>query len=160
MEILNVENLNKTLLVLKDTMIEDSVEFVESENVQKISKNVLSSEKFLNSIKNDISAVLADGKITMADLPRMISILLKSNTFLNSLKNSVSNIEFEAVPLNIILKYCSLALFHYLMLNGGAEQYEVEQFLLLYPSLWCLAELSLPVHETNNKKDKIKPGCC
>jgi hypothetical protein len=167
MEKLNVENLEKTLIVIKDVMCDDLIQSTNSECIQKMSRIVLSSEKFLNSIKNDISAVMADGKITMSDLPRMISILLKSSTFLNSLKKSVSNVEFKMVPMNAILRYSSFALFYYLMLNDDTNQEDIDSFLLLYPSLWTLVELSLPKHDddneftdSSNKKEKVNTGCC
>ena len=167
MEKLNVENLEKTLLAMKDMMNDDFVQSNNSDCVQKMSKTILTSEKFLNSVKNDISAVMADGKITMSDLPRMISILLKSNTFLSSLKISVSTVEFKMVPMNTILKYSSFGLFYYFMLNCDTNKDDIDSFLLLYPSLWCLVELSLPKHDdnneptdSNNKKEKVNTGCC
>lgn len=171
MELVNLQNVEKTLVMLKNQMSLDLVSD-NANNISNISKTVLSSDKFFNSIKNDINAIMTDNKITISDLPIMISLLLKSDTYFTSLKNSVSKteIDFKSVSINDILKYTSLSLFYYLMLNNNANQDDLNSFLLLYPSLWNLVELSLPKHEednntnqqtkTQNKKQKVSSGCC
>lgn len=153
----NTENIEKTISVIKNIMETDLIGIQEQDGISKINKVVLSSETFLSSVSIDIEYIMKDGKITIQDLPRMISLLLKSQTFLTNLKNSVSNVEFTSIPMNIIMKYSSLALFYYLMLNDNAVQDDLDSFLLLYPSLWTLVELSLFNHETNKK---VSVGCC
>ena len=167
----NLQNVEKTLSMLKNQMSSDLVSENNANDISNISKTALSSDKFFNSIKNDMNAIMTDNKITISDLPRMLSLLLKSQTYFTSLKNSVSSSEvnFKSVSINDILKYASLSLFYYLMLNDNANQDDLDSFLLLYPSLWSLVELSLPKHEeensnqpvdTLNKKQKVNTGCC
>jgi hypothetical protein len=154
--VINIENIEKTLVVMKNIMHDDKIDVQKQNSISKINKIVLSSDKFLLNASNDIEYLMKDGKITIQDLPRMISLLLKSQTFLLNLKNSVSNIEFNSIPMNLIMKYSSFSLFYYLMLNDNTNQEDLDSFLLLFPSLWSLVELSLPNHE--NKK--VKAVCC
>jgi len=170
MSSINFQNVEKTIVMLKEQLCSDLVNNMDNSNITSIVNTTLTSDKFFANIELDIGAIMADGKISISDIPRMLSLLLKTNTYFVSLKNSVST-EFKSVSINNILKYTSLSLFYYLMLNDNANQDDLNSFLLLYPSLWCLVEMSLPKHEneitsdnqpidTLNKKQKASSKCC
>jgi hypothetical protein len=166
----DLQLIETTLTAIKDAIMNDPLHLQYSNEISVFSKNVLTSQKFLSSIEKDAEAIMADGQITISDLPRMIMILLKSETFIVSLKGTLTNTQFKAVPMNVILKYSSMALFYYFMKCSNADDDGLDSFMCLYPTLWSLVEMSLPAHEeeeestepTGQKPNKKVPTsrCC
>jgi hypothetical protein len=143
----NVSNVEKTIAAMITQMQNDAVQDASQPNISNAIRTVLMTEKFINSISLDIKKILADGQITITDVPTILVVLLKSETFIQTLKNTASKVSINAALFTQTMKYASMGLFYYFMLNNNINEDDLTSFLFTYPALWNLVELQLPSNE-------------
>jgi glycopeptide antibiotics resistance protein len=98
---------------------------------------------------------MADGVITISDVPTILVVLLKSETFVETLKNTANQTNVSSVPFSKIMKYCSMGLFYYFMLNNNTNEDDLTSFLFTYPALWSLVELQLPSMDNTSETTSV-----
>ncbi|ATZ81030.1 hypothetical protein BMW23_0985 [Bodo saltans virus] len=136
-------------------MQNDAIPDASQPDVSQATRTVLTSEKFIDSISIDIKKIMADGVITISDVPTILVVLLKSETFVETLKNTANQTNVSSVPFSKIMKYCSMGLFYYFMLNNNTNEDDLTSFLFTYPALWSLVELQLPSMDNTSETTPV-----
>jgi len=146
---LNSVNLEKAVVEVIDIAKKELRTEKDVQNLKAITNTIITSENFLKDIQKDIDLIMEDGKIDMMDIPNILSMLLKSTIYLTTLDAELKKMDMKDVPMKTILKYVSMTIFYYILLNNGAES---GTFLTMYAGLWNLVEFALPSDFGNNNK--------
>lgn len=131
------------LIQLSDIVVDDATDLVtkQEEKVTELVKMILTSESYIKRIKHDMDQILADGKITMIDVPRMLSVVVTLNELLSSSLTTKVTVEMSDMKYVLYAVLYCFILHKYPDFFNQTEGFTIESFRSLYNNLWMLIEI-------------------
>ena len=147
-------NIAQTTKMVTTMMNEDNVNEQTRTAVLSMINLALSSEQYINTIKQQVKLITVDGVFDQKDIPSILTIVLQSKTFLQSVLNNSASV---ANNLNMhILKYVIFAVIHYVLSVEQPNSSAIASLESTFSTLWTLVafnpqELMTDVRTLSNK---------
>jgi hypothetical protein len=153
-----VDAMKAVISEVRKMMVSDLLEDDVKQDILAFVEKALSLKGFVDSVSDDLDAILADKKIDQKDVPKMIMIVLKVNKSLPRLLKLK-----EQVPMST-LKYLLLGTIYYYIARKQNELFDSiknEEFRMMFSTLWQLVEYKPPsLEQVVEKVSGICNSCC
>ena len=129
-------NLDQTIIVIKNMMSMDNFVALPSTTVLSALNIAIQSDDYVNTVKNEVSKIKADGKFTISDVPAICIIVLKTQTLLNT--TIINGIQFSTTFNLSSIKYLIFGVLYYVMLIQNVDPLVISELMVLFPAIWNL----------------------
>jgi hypothetical protein len=144
---------NSVISEVEEFILFDS--YNKKEEILDLIKKILSSQKYFESIKADFDKILEDKKINSKDISKMMIVVMKLNNILPKLLNIKEKISIDKIK---YIFYATLYLYIIKYQKEFLNDIGIDEFRLLYSSLWNLIEINPEIVKVSIKK--ISGFCC
>ena len=160
----NADNITNTYNEINEMMTMDkSQEFKSSINT--LMTKIVNNVAFITSLNNNIAAVFADGKLTFADIPKLMIVTLQLNKTMPKIVDTITYINKDC------MKYITYGIIYFYIINNipdffktsfseiDIDKLSLDEFRMLFSNLWDLVEIT-PNIVDSVKESKNGWNCC
>jgi hypothetical protein len=149
------QNVVNTCNLVSTMMTTDNLDQQTATAVNEMLKLVLNSDAYINSVRQQVKTIIADGNFNQNDIPSVLTIVLQSKAFLQTTLNSGAKI---TVNLNMsTLKYVIFGVLHFVMVLEKANPALITSLDTTYSPLWNL--VAVDPQQLSSDVSTITQGC-
>jgi hypothetical protein len=151
------QKLQLTINQTEKLIVEDGNNQGDKEKLLKLINEALNKKEYIDSIKSTLESILADKKLDISDLSKMMILSIQVNKLLPELVSLLTSLVVSKV------KYIVFASIFYYISEYQSDFFEkagmtIDVFRVLFSSLWNLVEVD--PQDVKIKSKKLCLLCC
>lgn len=135
-----VTNVKSACDVAVDMMNTDNYEEKKRGAIISAIQMLLNSQDYINMIKSEINSMIKDKKIDLNDYPKLLVVITESNSYIEKMQQQAaivkSDFDIDA------MKYIIFAVIYFGLLVGNVDESSIDNFKIMYPTLWKLLKVN------------------